>query len=155
MTLTAAINPMVPLNLLFSSTKCYLPSITSISKLQYIQQINKTLLIILLTMILPMETPELIRINGCRFVNILLVNIDWTVHWKPHDGCASERACNEYVTSSIDKISWLIDSVISNSQCATFILVGALILTSDRVMTFMGWVIRHGILGEWVEVLLI
>ena len=40
----------------FSSTKGYLPSITSISKLQYIQQINNSLLIILLTTILPMET---------------------------------------------------------------------------------------------------
>ena len=38
----------------FSSTKGYLTSIMSISKLQYIQQINNSLLIILLTTILPL-----------------------------------------------------------------------------------------------------
>ena len=41
----------------FSSTKGYLPSITSISKLISIQQFNNSLLINLLTTILPMETP--------------------------------------------------------------------------------------------------
>ena len=41
----------------FPSTKGYMPSITSIIKLQSIKQINNSLLINLLTMILPMETP--------------------------------------------------------------------------------------------------
>ena len=44
----------------FSSTKGYLPSITLISKLLSIQQFDNSLLINLLTTILPMETPYLI-----------------------------------------------------------------------------------------------
>ena len=95
------------------------------------------------------------EINGCRFVNVLLVNIDWTFHCKTPDGCALDYAFNEYVTLSIDKILWIIDYMISNARCATFILVGVSIITCDHEMNFMGWVMRNGILEEWVEVLLI
>ena len=45
-----------------------------------------------------------VEINGCRFVNVLLVNIDLTVNWKPPGGCASDHAYNEYVTLSIYKM---------------------------------------------------
>ena len=95
------------------------------------------------------------EINGCRFVNILLVNIHWNVHWKPPGGWYLDHACNEYVMTSIDKMLWLIYSVISNARCVTFILVDTSIIKSECAMNFVGWVMRIVILGEWVEVLLI
>ena len=95
------------------------------------------------------------EMNSCRFVNVMLVKIDWYVHWKPPGGCALDHACNEYMMSSIEKIVWLIDSVISIAQCTKFILVGASIIASYFSMNFMGWVTRTGILGELAYVLII
>ena len=58
MTLTAAINPMVPLNLLFPLQRVICPQSRQSEKYNLF---NNILLIILLTTILPMEKPQLIN----------------------------------------------------------------------------------------------